>query len=297
MTLQENGLHGAHRRSEVTARIGRRCLERQIRDGTLRVLWGAIIDSRRFLDPWTRASAALLLAGRSAAVAGQSAAILHGYDAIECGATHLVVPYHVRVGDRPGLVIHRGSFFERDVRVLDELRVLRPARFTADLLCSVRDGDGLALTDQVLRRAGKKHERMRKDIGDCLRRRPDPRGTRSAQTLLHLASPDAASPAESRFRLRLIDDGFPLPEVNWKLFGLDGQLVYKLDLAWPQLRIVVEYDGVDAHAGREDQDAARAAELRRRGWIVIRARAEDLRDVSRVARDLRRAFERRGYVW
>lgn len=298
MTVLENGLHGAHRRIDAVAEIGRRRLESSIRDGTLRVMWRQIvIDPSRFLDPWTLSSAGLLLAGPFAAVCGPTAAVLHGYDAIEGGTTHLVAPYHVRVANRPGLVVHRGSCFERDVIELAGLRILRPERVAAELLCSTRAGDALALTDQVLRRAGKEHERVRKEIASCLRRRPDPRGTVRAARLLDLASPSAASPAESRFRLRLIEDGFPLPEVNWKLYSVRGQLLWKLDLAWPQLRIAVEYDGVDSHAGREAEDAAREADLRRRGWVIVRARAEDFRDLTRVARELRAAFRLRGYVW
>ena len=95
----------------------------------------------------------------------------------------------------------------------------------------------------------------------------------------------------------IIELGFPLPEVNFVLLSPAGRELYRLDLAWPQLRIALEYDGHAAHAGREEHDAAREDDLRRRGWILVRARAEDLADPFRLRNELRAAFTSRGYTW
>jgi very-short-patch-repair endonuclease len=95
----------------------------------------------------------------------------------------------------------------------------------------------------------------------------------------------------------LIESGFPLPEVNFPLLTPDGRELYRLDLAWPQLRIALEYDGHAVHAGHEEHDEARDADLRARGWIVVHARAADLVDPSRLRTELRAAFARRGYNW
>ena len=76
----------------------------------------------------------------------------------------------------------------------------------------------------------------------------------------------------------LVERGFPLPEVNFSLQSPDGREIYRLDLAWPLLRIALEYDGHAAHAGREEQDAARADDLRKRGVtkpVLTPARAAD----------------------
>jgi hypothetical protein len=256
-----------------------------------------VVEEQRLFDPWTRAAAALLAVGPDGVITGVTAARLHGCRAVESADTHVLVPYGHEGESRNGLVIHHGGFFTDAVEVLDGIRVLDITRVTADVLCSSRDQDGLALADEVLRLAGAEHERVRKEIAAQVAARQDPRGTVKAATLLDLASPYSASPAESWFRLRLIDLGFPIPEVNWRLMGLDGELVYKLDLAWPALRIVVEYDGYEAHVGRSEADAARAQDLRKRGWIVIRAAAADLSAPGRVARELREAFRIRGYTW
>ena len=59
----------------------------------------------------------------------------------------------------------------------------------------------------------------------------------------------------------------------------------------------MEYDGWQAHAGRAGADAARAAELRRNGWIVLRVRVGDLRSIDPFLSGLRAAFRERGYTW
>jgi very-short-patch-repair endonuclease len=59
-----------------------------------------------------------------------------------------------------------------------------------------------------------------------------------------------------------------------------------LDFAWPRLRIALEYDGYEAHENRRAEDAVRDADLKRRGWKVIRADASDLRDPTRLFRCL-----------
>lgn len=70
--------------------------------------------------------------------------------------------------------------------------------------------------------AGAEHDRFRIAVRDRIGRRQDPRGTVRAAFLLDLASPRVDSPPESRLRLRLVEQGFPLPEVNWPVRNLDG---------------------------------------------------------------------------
>lgn len=298
MEQRSLGLHGAVRRAELEASIGRWAVRTAVANGAMRTLWtGVLVESHRWLDVRTRAAAALLLAGDDAAVCGTTAATLHGCRAIESAEVHVVVrPEHV-IKKRAGLVVHHVGFYAGDVVELDDLRVLALDRVTSDLLCSARSSDALALADEVLRAAGPAHESMRKLIAAKIRRRQDPRGTVRGARLLDLASPRSASAPESWLRWALLDTGFPVPEVNWPVEGIDGAILYYADLAWPSLRIAVEYDGYAAHVGREEADRAREEDLRRRGWIVVRAALADLRNPTRFHRELRAAFARRGYTW
>jgi very-short-patch-repair endonuclease len=73
--------------------------------------------------------------------------------------------------------------------------------------------------------------------------------------------------------------------------------VYRLDLAWPEHRIALEYNGYAVHVGREVEDERRAKDLRRRGWIVVIATSDDLADSRVVEQKLRAAFTQRGFRW
>lgn len=298
MDANTAGLHGAHLRSELVAIYGRRWLDNALARGQLQPLWrGVVVDATRITDPWTRSAAALLTTGPRGAISAQTAAVLHGCTAVESARTHLLLPYGCVPRQRSGLAVHHGRVRNEDVVDLDGLRVLGIERVAADLLCSSRPQDGLALADEVLRMAGDHAERARRAIHDRIARREDPRGTVRAAGVLDLASPDAESVPESRLRMDLIQRGFPLPEVNFWVRDLSGQPRWRVDLAWPNLRIAVEYDGFAAHVDREEEDERRAARLRGHGWIIIRVAKEDMRDMRRVVDELDAAFAKRGYTW
>jgi uncharacterized protein DUF559 len=302
MPLPVPGLHGAHRRTDLVQQLGHRRLQAALRGGEVIPLWtGVVVETPRLLDPLTRAAAAQLTAGPRAALCGVTAAQLHGCDCVASPTTHVVVPYGRVVKNRTGLVAHHSRCIPEDVEEIDGLYVLALDRVIADLLCLLpwrgRARDALAVLDQALRRAGDAHETFRKAVTARLERRPDNRGTVRARGLLDLGSERAESPPESWLRLILIEHGFPLPEVNWAITTPDGRELVRLDLAWPRLRICVEYDGWETHAGREAEDAARADELRRHGWIVIRVAIGDQRSIQELLGLLRAAFAKRGYVW
>lgn len=298
MLLPDVGLHGAYLRSALIEAFGRHQLSNALRSGTVRPLWtGVVVESPRVLDMRTRAAAALLTIGPQAVLCGPTAAALHGCTALTSADVHVLVPYKSKPRSRDGLVVHHSCFYAEQVVEVDRLRVLSLPHVIADLLCDAPPADALAVADESLRKMTPESDAFRAAVDQRLRARPDPRGTVRAAGLWDLASPRAESPPESWLRMLLIDSGFPLPEVNFSLTSPAGRELYRLDLAWPSLRVALEYDGHAAHAGREDADAAREDDLRRRGWIVVRARAADLADPSRLLAELRAAFADRDYTW
>ena len=194
-------------------------------------------------------------------------------------------------------MVHHGGYYEDDVVDRAGLRVLCSERVAAELPCSSLPQDGIVVADEVLRRAGEHHELASAQILSRITRRADPRGTVRTRNVLDLASPRAESAQESRLRMILIQRGFPLPEVDFWVQDVTGRRVCRVDLAWPDVRIAVEYDGYEAHVGRGAADAARAEDLHSRGWIVIRVDKHDMRDLGRVVRELDEAFAERGYSW
>jgi very-short-patch-repair endonuclease len=103
-------------------------------------------------------------------------------------------------------------------------------------------------------------------------------GRRRVATALDLVDRRSESPQESRVRVRLMLAGLPLPEVQFSVF--DGnRFVARVDLAWPDRRVAVEYDGVwHADAAQLHRDRRRLNRLAVAGWTVIHVTAVRLHD-------------------
>lgn len=294
MDLAAFGRHGALPRTRAAELFGEHHVRAALQSGLVVSLWrGVLVDATRLADPVTRASAAAHLAGIDATISGPTAARLQGCTAAEALPTHVLVPYGHWLRSRPGLVVHNGPDRDADRIDLDGLPVLALERVVTDLLCTAFPPDAFAVLDQCLALA-LDPEATRKRIDERIACRTDPRGTRRAAAMLAVATGSALSPPESWATWHVVDLGFPPPQVNWPLRSPDGTTLFLLDLAWPEHRIVVEYDGWATHFGRETPDAERQVHLERRGWIVIRADVADLRDRTRLAADLDDAFRRRG---
>jgi hypothetical protein len=83
----------------------------------------------------------------------------------------------------------------------------------------------------------------------------------------------ASSRRETWLRLILVDAGLPEPMLDHDVRDVDGRFIACLDLAYPDLRIGVEYDG-DHHrteAGQWAHDVDRLDRLAEEGWRIIRA--------------------------
>ena len=82
---------------------------------------------------------------------------------------------------------------------------------------------------------------------------------------------------ETRLRLLLHDAGAPTPIPQYEVRDDDGRFIGRVDLAYPQWRIALEYEG-DHHRERARfrGDIARVNALRLAGWLVLRFTADDV---------------------
>ncbi|MEV1145943.1 DUF559 domain-containing protein [Micromonospora sp. NPDC049799] len=121
-------------------------------------------------------------------------------------------------------------------------------------------------------------------------------GGRRAAWLFSLADAGAQSPPESHLRLRLVLAGLPRP-VTQHPVRLPSGLVVHPDLAWPEHRVAVEYDGQwHAEADRLHVDRARLNALVAAGWLVLHVTSRRLhRDFPGVLREVRAALASRGW--
>jgi hypothetical protein len=290
------GSAGACLLRDAVRELGRRRVRTALDTRAVLSPWpGVLVDPARAAETLTVVTAAWLSTGRNSVIAGETAAFLHGYTAAEPLPVHVMVPYESHKSVRAGIVVHNGLRLADDQVLLHGLPVLGLERVLSDIACTTRPPTALAILDQALKSVEEAvREAFRDRIRDRLRHRPDPRGTSIGARLIDIATGKAESPAESWLRWRIVDMGFPVPEVNFEICNLDGKLLYRIDLSWPSLRIAVEYNGYAAHVEQPEEDAARIRDLERRGWIVVVITADDLASTSRFEQELTDAFRRRG---
>lgn len=119
------------------------------------------------------------------------------------------------------------------------------------------------------------------------------RGVVRARRALPLLDPRAESPQESVVRTHLLAAGLPRPVCNLDVFD-DDVWIARVDLAWPEALLAVEYDGtVHLDEGQRRRDAARRNALQRAGWLVITLTADDLRHPALMCRRIAEALSQR----
>jgi very-short-patch-repair endonuclease len=96
----------------------------------------------------------------------------------------------------------------------------------------------------------------------------------------------------------LVLHGSPLPRpLAQHRIVLAGEFVARVDFAWPEVRVALEYDGLwHAEPGQFAKDRQRLNRLREAGWVVVFVTAADLsRPAELVARVARAVSARRAW--
>ncbi|MDG4804678.1 DUF559 domain-containing protein [Micromonospora sp. WMMD980] len=220
---------------------------------------------------WCEAVALRLPAG--AVVAGRSAAWLFGVDLITRNhPVTVLLPTTARLRPHPRLSIVRSPLPDEDHTRFAGLPVTTTLRTAFDLGRQGPRVEALVAVNALLRRRVMKLPALR----DYAAARPGWPGSSLLREVLTLAEPLSESPMETRLRLLLLDAGLGALVAQHEVRH-GGRFVARVDLAWPALRIAVEYDG-DHHRERAQfrRDVARLNALRAAGWIVLRFTADDV---------------------
>jgi very-short-patch-repair endonuclease len=238
----------------------------------------------------SRLPAILLTAPTGAVISHRTAAALWGVEIPMQPAdprAHLIVPPGSRAENRPDRRIHRDPLLDDDVVRLSALPVTTPARTWRDLAGAILPPALLAVTDQLL--AGRC---AREDLEAQLARRPRGRGSARARAVLPVADPRAESPMESVLRWLVHQAGLPAPELQFVVRSPTGSFLGRADLAWPERKVLVEFDG-DLHRERDVfvNDVRRQNALIAAGWVVLRFTSADvLGRPDRVIATIRKAL-------
>ncbi|MFW7408217.1 MAG: endonuclease domain-containing protein [Rothia mucilaginosa] len=95
-------------------------------------------------------------------------------------------------------------------------------------------------------------------------------GGSAGPLLAQAVDASSESAGESLTRCLLMEHRLPLPVTQYPI-SCEGRN-YRVDFAWPEARVILEFDGeqkyVD-HPGRDRYEAARDRALTRAGWTVV----------------------------
>jgi hypothetical protein len=240
--------------------------------------------------PLALARAAVITCGVADAVAShRTAARVHGI-AIPDGRLpeHVTVPRLQRRIRRRDLVCHARSLGLMDVEVHDGVPVTSVTRSLVDLVDEVSRLDGVWAVDDALRR----HLVTRKEI---TRQLGDRRGGKGVvRSRVAEADGAAESILETAGRLTLADAGVRLPVPQYPVFCGDV-LIARLDGAYPDVHLGIEFDGAGVHSTPDAlfRDRARQNALHELGWTLLRFTWWDVvHDPKGFAASVRRALAR-----
>jgi very-short-patch-repair endonuclease len=214
----------------------------------------------------------------TAVLGGWSAAWALGLPWAEASApVEVVMPADARARTRRGLVVRADRLAPAEVVTTDLGPATSPARTAFDLgrRCELAVAEAVAVVDALIRLAPGGIYGVRELAATHLRAR----GRRRLFDVLALADPRAESRPESLLRVLLILRGLPRPAAQYQVRDPRGGFVARLDLAWPQLRIGIEYDGAyHGEPGQHSRDLRRHNRLRALGWVVIQVDSRQLAD-------------------
>jgi hypothetical protein len=221
---------------------------------------------------WAQRVHAAVLAGGDAAVASHfAAAALHRFPDVPEAVVEISVPPGCQPRPR-NVRVHRPVFLpDHDRRTIAGIPVTSYARTLVDCSGQLSLGQlaraldtGLVRHDVTVWSVERTLTALRQAPGRHPSKLWTLLGERGAETAL------AESRPEARVTRLLSDAGLPAPvQQHWVRIGSDR---FRLDLAYPDAMVAIEYDGWDAHRSRSafDADRRRDRVLQVAGWTVLR---------------------------
>jgi hypothetical protein len=283
--LEEQG--GVATSGQLLDLVTRYAFNRMVDNGTLERLWQGIYCLG---EPTValKLSGLDLSCGTAVTVCLGTAAGCYGFDTEDTQVLHVLNPQGQQLRSAEGLFVHRRD--GAPLTVVDGRPATTPSWTAVEVARALRRPRALATLDAALR----SRSCGRADLWQAARRQAGRRGVVAVRGLIPLADPASESPMESELRLIILDAGLPTPSLQYEVIDGNGEL-RRLDFAWPEYRVSMEYDGVPWHEGADAlrRDRVRQAALEDVGWVVIRVVFEDVRyRAPDIVARLNRAFRR-----
>jgi very-short-patch-repair endonuclease len=225
------------------------------------------------LDARTRATAAWLWSGRTATLAGYSAAAVLGSRWLP-GDTPAELA-RIRHPSPPGILIRTGAIADDELEVVGAMTCTSVARTCYDIGRRQPLDNAIIRIDALLNVTNVGVAR----VAGIAERYPGARGIRRLRSAIDLVDAGAESPQETRLRLLLVRGGTPRPVTQIPVADQWGRVRRWIDMGWPQWKVGVEYDGEQHWTSPEihESDIVRLEFLAACGWTIVRVSARQLR--------------------
>jgi len=186
---------------------------------------------------------------------------------LDLSSVHVTRTDHHAGRAEAGVSQHRGKILEGDVVQRLGFPVMAAARLGLEVTTVADTEAALVAVNHLLHTRATTLEEMqsRYERGiDCWA------GTLSTDIVLRLADPRIESPGESRVLYLCYLYGLPAPEPQYKVRDRSGKVVARVDFAWPELGLFIEFDGMIKYE-KLLQDDESASDV-----VVREKRREDL---------------------
>jgi len=193
-----------------------------------------------------------------------------------------------------GVRQHRGVLLPGDVIARDGLELTHPTRTALDITTVTDTETSLCVVNHLLRTGVTTLYDMAKRY-ESMNRNPH---TLKTDLVLRLADPRVESVGESRSFFMFWRHGLPAPEPQYVVRDSAGREAARLDFAWPEYGVWLEFDGKEKYTKHlRDGETTTAAVLREKrredrvreltGWRCIRITWADLMDPARTVARIR----------
>lgn len=202
---------------------------------------------------------------------------------------HLCVPKDGVRPVRKGVAGHRLTLKPEDHVMLDGVRLTSPSRTWLDLAGLLQLDDLVAVADHLICRQARSFGPpriplcSREDLAEQVRGSSGARGIRTARLALGLCRVGADSAPETMVRLALDRLGLPEPVLSYVV--LDERLPWMVrelawpDLAYPEFKVAVNYDGRHHLEPRQRElDIRRDESIAAVGWSSVTITAAQVRE-------------------
>jgi hypothetical protein len=260
----------------------------QLRTGAYRrLLQGVYAHPALTVDHSVIARAASLLIPDGAAIGGASAVWWHGGPLPDLASpVTVLIPEGIEWSGPRGIRVHRTRLGSGDVEVRSGVPVSAAARTAWDVCSLESTRTAVAALDAMVRSRALSRPDLQRLVGSGVGRW----GAARVRRAVELVDERSESPPESWLRVTFVLAGLPSCVPQFDVVA-GGVFLGRVDFAWPEARLVVEYEGAYHFRGVQiARDDDRIARLLAAGWRVIRVSAADLRDLDAVVERVRDAL-------